>query len=465
MEKDGRTNGANRRERVSEKRESRERVCMYVCTYVRGPCERRREEERERERGGQGRARARARKKQRSSTAANTQPQRGTTRGTHGQIELEPRRVVARAHKLSQRLSQSVCAPLRPWSVLLRAFRVVDVVLHVVVVVLVLVVVVVVSWPRRVRLTNLVPPNLHRFHLIPLLVSLFHRFCRALSRSATLLSRSTHRPTKPLVPARRLTPPACTPEARLGSLPITPAPLHRFSSLLFSLFLALRLSPFSFLLSPLFLSERRVYASSFSFARHTLEITQKKGRKKERRNLFLAFSRLSFFHCVSLSLSFSLFLFIYLSSFVSPFVRRAQAARAGRHERQPALRDYLLSDRTFLRACMRVHVAPQCVCLCDRGMKARARRHTCSFQFLSSARVWLPPRRHRRDHRACSCFSSLLSISSTSSRCVSLRCVSSPRSPVCIRESRRQRSAATARTTSFILSSLAAMPRAYRGNQ
>lgn len=268
--------------------------------YVRGPRERRRKR-------GVERVTARARKMQQlTHTAAERNDERDT----------RPDRT--RASKCSSACSQTQQpAPLaqrvRSPSSLIRSTTRVSrrrrrpplVVVDVVVVVV----------PRRVRLTNLVPPEASTASSShPLLVPLFLRFCRALSRSATLLSRSTHRPTKPLVPpARRLSPPARARQIRS-------APLHRFS--------------------PLFLREPRLRV----FFLHARDYTEEKKerKKKKRRKKGGEGTKESFSRVLS---SF----FFPLSSFVSPFVGSFGSP-------EPALRDYLLSDRTFLRACLRASV-------------------------------------------------------------------------------------------------------------
>lgn len=181
--------------------------------------------------------------------------------------------------------------PLLPWSAggtllsyaLLRAF------------VVVVVVVSLISWPR-VRLTNLIPPSLYHFLLL-LLLSLFP--VPATLYLGPLLRFSpgppTHRPTKPLVPARRLTP--RTPEAHsllLGSA----AP--------FSLFLALRVSFSSFPPSP-FLYR----LCSLMFTRFLSSRDAKKGIHKERyRGQVIFFPR----SLVALLRSFDLFPSLSISS-------------------------------------------------------------------------------------------------------------------------------------------------------
>lgn len=135
---------------------------------------------------------------------------------------------------------------------------------------------------------------------------------------------------------------------------------------------------------------------------------------------------------------------------------------------QPALRDYLLSDRihthTHVRARMRVATPPIIRVFVARGMKTRARAADA----------------HAMDTRSSIGSVSLLCALSVFFHCVAvysyssfplslswlLRLVCSSLSP-CMRvfaslAARRQRSAATARTTSFILSSLPAMPRVTR---
>lgn len=198
---------------------------------------------------------------------------------------------------------------------------------------LVVVDVVVVVVPRRVRLTNLVPPSLYRF-----LLSLAARpsFPPFLPRSISVryASLPVHPPTHETARSSRastLTPRACTPDT-LGLAPCYSGPAPPLLS---------SLSPRD--------------ASSFS----VLEITRKKrkkkkkkgGRKKKRRNLFLAFFRLSFF--------------------LSPRSCRRSLVRSALRSRLSAI-IFCPIVRSYVRACVPA-CERACVCLCTI---ASADRHT-----------------------------------------------------------------------------------------
>lgn len=257
--------------------------------------------------------------------------------------------------------------------------------------------VVVVSWPRRVRLTNLVPPSLRRSLLSPPSPCSFPPFLPR-SISVRYASLPVHPPTHETARSRAstLSPPACTPAAR---------------SLLLRRLFSFSLSPrdaFTRLLSP----------------RSRLHGKKKKKKKGKKEGTKESFSRvLSSF-------------FFPLSSFSCrrSFVRSFGQSRPTRATARLSAIIFCPIVRSYVRACVRVFACA----IADR----RTHTHTRAIFLVSllCTRVCLPSRRHRR---ARSYSSSLLSIWSSLRYVRSFVSFLRPRSPVCavyIRESRRQRS-------------------------
>lgn len=222
-------------------------------------------------------------------------------------------------------------------------------------------VVVVVSWPRRVRLTNLIPPCLHLLFSLPPLLP------RSISvRYASLpVHPPTHETARSQLTPR--TPPALCPYY---------SPLHHSLFFLPPCFLF----SFSFLPQPFSLPTTVML---FSFIRRLLSPLSSVRRvvaryEKERGKKF--FSRV--FPPTSLRFVFSNSRLSFPPFEQSPFSlprllcvvsRSAGAGSIGgqsRPTRQPALRDYLLSDRIYTYthhahtcACARRYTADPCVCL------------------------------------------------------------------------------------------------------
>lgn len=319
-------------------------------------------------------------------------------------------------------------------------------------------VVVVVSWPRRVRLTNLIPPCLHLLFSLPPLLP------RSISvRYASLpVHPPTHETARSQLTPR--TPPALCPYY---------SPLHHSLFFLPPCFLF----SFSFLPQPFSLPTTVML---FSFIRRLLSPLSSVRRivaryEKEREKKF--FSRV--FPPTSLRFVFSNSRLSFPPFEQSPFslprplcvVSRSAGAGSIGGQSRPTRSQlsaiifcpivYTHIHTTHIRA--RVHVAtpPIRVFVCARDENASA-RHTRWIHVVLGSVSLLYASVFFHCVAVYSSFVFLVPLSLSSL----LRLVCSSLSP-CMRvfaspAARRQRSAATARTTSFILSSLPAMPRVTR---